>query len=154
MGKSGSKNNRSKTGNTSSTGPGIDVNISTFKPLFDDLFDGSVNSRIDPFACIPFATVRKPSESGVERLISLFDDEYDHHDETATVGLALGSDIPLVVPLTGDMLHYVYQYFRDQGKSEDEVEILVGRCSTWYGIVDGLHRNLAVKWLKTNKARW
>ncbi len=132
----------------------VGEDASPFRPLFDGLFEGSVNKKIDPFCCIPFANIRDVSQSGVQRLISLFDDTYNHKDDTPSTGLALGSDIPIVVELNGALLSCVQKYFVDQGKSGEEINELLHRHKHWYGIVDGMHHNMAVRWLKRNKKQW
>ncbi len=69
------KNDRSKA-------PSINEDTAAFRPLFDSMFDESANMKIDPFICIPFANIRDVSESGLRRLIALFDDSYQHQDGT------------------------------------------------------------------------
>ena len=85
---------------------------SMFMPLFNNLMDGSMDKHVDPFRCIPLANVRAVTESGVQRLVALFDDNYIHEDGTPSTGLALGSNLPIVVQLTGSLLTYVRQYFK------------------------------------------
>lgn len=70
-----------------------------FKPKFHDMFVNSIHMEINSFACVPFTEVNAPSDSGVKRLIALFDHSYDRRDGTLLNGLALESDAPLVVPL-------------------------------------------------------
>ncbi len=125
-----------------------------FRPLFDKLFEGSVNQKVDPFCCIPFANIREVTESGVQRLMSLFDDRYEHVDQTPSSGLALGSDIPIVVKMEGSLMNYVHKYLADQGKSKEEVKSIIVSHEHWYGIVDGLHHNCAVRRLKESNERW
>ncbi len=132
----------------------ISHDVTPFKPLFDELFDGSVNAKIDPFCCIPFANVRNKSINAVQRLVSLFDSKYDQGDQSISTGLALGSDVPIVVPFSGSLLHHVRDYFSERGHSKSEVDSIVARYPVWYGIIDGYHHNLAVRWLKENDSRW
>ena len=108
-----------------------------FKPLFDELFQDSINTKVDPFCCIPFANMRAKSQNAVRRLIYLFDKKYDHGDHCISPGLALGTDCPIVVPLSGSLFHYVRDHFYKEGHSKIEVDELVRRYPVWYGIIDG-----------------
>lgn len=128
--------------------------VEHIKPLFDDMFVHAVYERINPFSCIPFANIRSISQSGLTRLISLLDTDQQHCDDCPQTGIAIGSDTPIVVPLNGSLRHLVYRYFREQGLSEDRVNEEVSKHTRWFGIIDGNHRNQAVRWLVLNKAPW
>jgi len=49
-----------------------DRNLHMVQALFADVIEGSINSRVDPKACIPLTQIRPVVRSGVERLKKLF----------------------------------------------------------------------------------
>jgi len=115
--------------------------------------DGAYYDWIDPNACIPFTRTRPIIESGVRRLMALFDASFNG-DSIAGGGISCGSDTPIVVKLTGTLQTYAIDYFRDQGKSEKDAKIRFNSRKEWFGIVDGEHMHVALLRLIETKPRW
>lgn len=128
--------------------------VESFQPLYSDMFDGATYGRVDPFSCIAFTKIRTISNSGVERLVSLFDNQDSRIDDTPAVGLAAGSDTPIVVPLVGSLFNYVISHLISTGMSADQALEKSKQHPVWHGIVDGLQSNTAVRWLIINRLRW
>lgn len=121
---------------------------------FDDVMSGSVNTKLDVESCVPFTRPRARSESGVLRLMNIFQGRAHNGNGMASIGLAVGSDMPIVVELSGSLRPYVYRHFQDNGLSEEEVETRVKSRSKWYGIVDGHHIHDAVTRLQCQFEEW
>ena len=51
-------------------------------------------------------------------------------------------------------MSFVFNHFSEKGHSVEEVKLIVDKYDSWYGIVDGLHHNMAVRWLKEHKDSW
>lgn len=128
--------------------------VECFKPLFNDLFLEAKYTTVDPHSCIPFVKIRQTSKSGVQRLIYLFDHTRSQPEGFHSTGLALGSGTPIVVSLDGALQCHVYDYFRDEGLEGDELDAAVAKRAVWFGIIDGEHSNLAVRWLVENNESW
>ncbi len=127
--------------------------------LFSNLVIGSQDVTVDLESCIPFTKIRSLSSSGVRRLISSFlgskpKDEPSDDDIYHTSGLALGTDIPMVVKLTGELEHFVYDHFRSQGLEGNDLEDRIESRKCWYGIVDGLHSHAALTFIKSSYKKW
>ncbi len=120
---------------------------------FKDVMDGSKYVWVDPNDCIPFTRTRPISESGVKRLMALFDGSYSGSSISGG-GIACGTDTPIIVELCGTLQTYIYDYFRDQGHSESVVKERVASRRVWYGIIDGEHSYLAIKRLIETIPRW
>jgi len=77
--------------------------------------EGSINAKVDPTACIPFACMRKTTEAGIRRFIHNFDNNSTKDDENhiLTSGYIVGSKLSVVVPLTGTLFQYVITYLKD-----------------------------------------
>lgn len=127
--------------------------------MFADLIIGSVDKPIDLGSCVPYTEIRPLSSSGVRRLISLFiGNEKKCMDaqgpDSGTTGLALGTDMPMVVELSGSSLSYVENYFRKKGMSDAQLEEKLKSRPSWYGIVDGLHSHVALTYIVENFNSW
>jgi len=75
--------------------PDDDRNGVVRRALFQELMEGSVNTTVDPAACIPFTCIREIVRSGVERLKFIF---------SKKGGIVAGSHNPIVVPLSDRLL--------------------------------------------------
>lgn len=128
--------------------------VPQFQPLFRDLFVGATYEYVDPFACIPFTKIRDTSDAGVKKLIDLFDRKAAEATDHDAPGFAFGTDTPCIVPLSGTLSHHVYSYFQDLGCSDCDVQEKVNGRAEWFGIVDGLHSNKAMRWMLTNREDW
>jgi len=131
-----------------------EVNVELFKPLYEDLFEGATYARINPFACIRLVKIRPICAGGVFRLMCLFRQKYEHVDDIPSLGLTFGTDTPIVVELKGNLRHHLYDHFREQGLSDEEIEVEVSKHDKWYGIIDGGHSNAAVIKLCTSFPEW
>ena len=109
---------------------------------FAEVLQGAHVIKVDPSSCIPFISIRKIIQSGVQRLkYSLA--EYDGGN--VAKGAISGGLLPTVVELTGSFQRYVTDYFlNDQGYSEKDASIEARRKEKWYGVVDGTHRLMAL----------
>lgn len=124
------------------------------KALFADVMEGSVNRVIDPRNCILLTKVRKPVRSGVKRIKALFrghnhvgdamGGSHAQGNQGFREGVVAGSDNPIVIPLTGVYRRYVIDYFKSKGMTEADAREQAGTKSAWYGVVDGMHRLLAI----------
>lgn len=103
-------------------------------PRFAEVINESVNTTVDPTACVPLTRIRKISQSGVDRLKSIF----------TTTGFTSGSDLAIVMPLTGAHRHHLSSHFQSLGLSSDEVKEKIDSRTEWFGIVDGFHRYTAI----------
>ncbi len=131
----------------------------SISPLFSDLIVGSVDQLVELESCIPFTYIRPLCSSGVRRLISSFlgsENTELAEDDTAyqSSGFALGSDIPMVVPLTGSLAIYVHEHFKKEGLTGDELRERIKSRPVWHGIVDGLHSHSALVFIKNNHRSW
>ncbi len=120
---------------------------------FKDLMEGCFYDWIDPHDCIPFTMTRPISNSGVLRLMTLFDGAFDGENINGG-GICSGSDTPIVVKLDGTLLLHVCEHFRKKGLSEAQVKEQLGSRLNWYGIVDGEHSHNAIVRLIESKSRW
>jgi len=146
---------RAKTSNRNSSASPKIFPSDGFKPLFEDFLDGSVNNKVDPTACIQFATIREPCISGVDRFVYNFDNQEMKENEILTSGYIVGSKLSVVVPLVGSNFSYVIRYLKDTLQvSDEEAYIAAGQHEVWYGIVDGTHTNYAIRKLRLENPRW
>lgn len=112
------------------------------KALFQDVMDGSIHTAINPLSCIPLTKVRGISSSGVMRLKSAFRGGGGRAD----MNYVAGSDSPIVVPLQGVLQHHILEHFTGFCKmSENDAKEKMKSRSTWFGVVDGMHRLAAIK---------
>ncbi len=123
------------------------------KNHFYDVMGDSKYEWIDPNSCIPFTKTRPITESGVLRLMQLFDATQEG-DSIAGGGMSCGTSTPIVVALTGSNLKYVHDHFRKKGCTESETIDRVNARTLWYGIIDGEHSFHAIKRLMETKKRW
>ncbi len=103
---------------------------------FKDIMIHAKYDWINPRDCVPFVKCRANVESGIRRLMAIFDGKFKGESSNGG-GISCGTGTPMVVPLTGSLLQYVYKHFKSEGFSEKEVKERVAERSVWYGIVDG-----------------
>ncbi len=116
----------------------------TPRELFQEIFCEARTLALPPSCCVPFVKIRKISESGVRRLMQSYRQE--GNSNSMFTGASATGNLPMVVPLTGTEKHYPEKYFiEDLGLSEAEAEAEVSKFSTWYGIVEGCHRNESLR---------
>lgn len=127
---------------------------SSVVPHFDDVMCNSVNIKVDPDSCIPLTKIRDICESGVLRLMRLFDGNMQTDESFTSFGIALGSDMPIVVELTGSLRNYLYLHFKAQGKSDEQIRSEIENRDKWYGIIDGQHCHEAILRLRALNDRW
>ena len=101
---------------------------------FSSVMDGSTNTSVDPMACVPMTNIRQISRSGVDRLKSIFTSE----------GFTCGSDLGIVMKLSGAHRHHLSAYFKKQGLFASETKEKSESRNEWYGIIDGMHRHCAL----------
>ncbi len=106
-----------------------------------------VRTKALPPACsVLFLNIRKISEFGVRRLMQSFRD-VGSPDYLYAGALAMGN-LPLVFPLTEHLADHQKSNFVDDIGSSDahaDAEVEVSKFSCWYGIVEGRHRNEALR---------
>lgn len=49
---------------------------------------------------------------------------------------------------------FVYDHFKNSGLSGDELTDKVNSRQNWFGIMEGMRSNLAIRWLIKNKPIW
>lgn len=123
-------------------------------PLFEDIFVSVTYDRVNPFLCIPFTNIRQISEAGVQRLISLYDNGSDINTDADRTELAFETYTPIVVPMVGLLRCHVTDHFKSKGLDYHQIEAKLIHHETWYGIIDGIHWNQAVRWLVSNRPGW
>lgn len=74
----------------------------------------------------------------------------DEHQPIST-GLELGIDNPFVILLVGTLRNLVFEYQKDRGHSDSEVEQILNIREVLYGILDELHSNEDFKWMVAAK---
>ena len=112
----------------------------TKSELFQDVVEGSKTIRVDPLACIPYCKVRNMTEFGVRRLMSAF------KDGGVLSGLTATGNLPTVVALSEQHEPLIKDHLmEDLMMSEGEAGETMTQHDTWYGIVDGAHRNEALR---------
>lgn len=79
--------------------------LEEIKNLFDSLYNGTKYKYVDRLCCIPFANMRKTTQYGVTKLISLYESTSTNNGSAHSVGLALGTDTSMVVSLIGSLEH-------------------------------------------------
>jgi len=128
------------------------------KALFADVMEGSSNSTVDPQQCIPLTKVREIIRSGVERIKNLFSGMSNTGwtpGDNFEAGIAAGSDMPIVIPLTGVYRRQALDHFKGLGMTDTEAKEKLGARPVWYGVVDGTYRLIALRELiQEFPARW
>ncbi len=111
---------------------------------FHELLSEARTLPLPPSCCVPFIKLRKISESGVRRLMQSFRDVASA--ESLFAGASAAGNLPMVVPLAGTLIDYPKKYFMDDlGYSDADADAEVSKFSCWYGIVEGCHRNEALR---------
>lgn len=77
--------------------------LTQFPPLFRYLFECSTYAYIDPFFCIHFTRIRQTSDSGVKKLIELYDTTDSQSDHNKFSECAFGKDTHCIVALVGSL---------------------------------------------------
>lgn len=85
------------------------------------LFLLTLNKNVGPFTCITFTNIRQNRYAGVEKLITLYDNNVPVEDEHIFIGNAIRLNTPIVVSITGTPTDHVQEYFRDLLVSEDHL---------------------------------
>ena len=88
---------------------------------FKDVMTGCSYEWINPHDCVPFTMTRPISNSGVMKLMELFDGNYEGESINGG-GISCSTDTSIVVKLDGALLVYVCDYFRKQGLSENAIK--------------------------------
>ena len=120
------------------------------KALFADVMEGSSNTTVDPRDCIPLTNVRAIVRLGVERMKVLFrghavaEGNHEAGEAPHEPGITAGSDMPVLMPLTGTYRRYVIDHFKGKGLTETEAREKSRTRTQWYGVVDGMHRLVAI----------
>ncbi len=136
-----------------SKSPLDNVQLIKARTHFSDIMDKAVYEWIDPLSCIPFTKTRAIVQSGVYRLMSIFDGKSMGESITGG-GISCGSCTAIVVNLDGTLQNYVYEHFKEQGLSESEVKQRVEAREKWFGIIDGEHSHAALLKLMERSDRW
>ncbi len=130
-----------------------DENGPSVETHFKDLMVDCTYDWVDPHACLPFTMTRPVSNSGVLKLMDLFDGSFDG-DSINGGGISCGSATSILVRLDGTLLVHAGEYFRKKGWSETKVKDKLNSRTAWYGIVDGEHSHSAILRLMETKKRW
>ena len=104
-----------------SKSPLDNIQLSKARTYFSDIMDKAVYEWIDPLSCIHFTKTRTLVQSGVYRLMSIFDGRSMGEIITGG-GISCGSCTAIVVKLEGTLKNYVFRHFEEQGFSESEVK--------------------------------
>lgn len=125
--------------------------MDSVKELFADLLINSCTITVDPMQCIPFTCVRKVVNGCVRELMNIF-------DANNGGGITSGGSMASVVLLEGVFGSVPLDYFTQElGSKEKALEVVSpgGVSKLWYGIVDGGHRNAAIRLLMLERpSRW
>ncbi len=114
------------------------------KELFREIVQGARASSLAPANCIPYVRMRKRSESGIRRLMASY--RGDETGDSPFNGVSTTGSLPMVVPLVGDQAAYPKKYFTEVHCMDEEgATHEVSKFATWYGIVEGEHRNEALR---------
>lgn len=91
-------------------------------PQFNEIMSAARYRKVETDAFIPFTRIRPTSLSGVARLMSLFDgmmfasgEIETEKADTASCGISIGTDTPIIVQLFGTQGKYVSGYFQLYG---------------------------------------
>jgi len=104
--------------------------------------NGITYENVDPFCCFPYIRIRKTSRSGVKRLKASLNG--------TTGGVLFNGLIPgqfgYVVRIDRAVAEEkILRYLKgDLGLTEAQAYERLQRYETWYGVVDGVHRLLAL----------
>ena len=112
--------------------------------VFKEIMEDAYVKRIDPRACVPFCKLRKLSEFGVRRLMLSFSESGE--GDAFNSGITTSGNVPTVVPLGQNCIDIVLNDLVNDLKMTDEMaKDTVPEFNTWYGIIDGQHRNEALR---------
>lgn len=84
----------------------------------------------------------------------LFDGDIESSDVFIGEGIALRSDITIVVQLSGPYRQYIYIDFKIYYLTETEINQRIDSRLKCYGIIDGPHSHEAIKTLMAKHDRW
>lgn len=76
------------------------------------------------------------------------------NDAHAVSGIMLGSELPMVVPLSRTLAHYVVSHFVEVCLSKQNADARFSSQNELYGIVESFHLHAAILKLNETKARW
>lgn len=125
--------------------------IKEIKPLFEYLFDGAKYEYVDLFCCIPFKNIWTTTQYGVIKSFHIYDWTSTINDSGHSIGLELGTDTPMVLPLIGSLEHFLYEHLKKSCLSGDELTEKFNSRPKWIRIVNGMHSNLDIRLLITNR---
>lgn len=132
-----------------------------FVPFLHHITDGCNVKDIDPASCIPLYLSRPRSDNAVKKLKSVINGDAineavcDSNNETTLTGFVSGSPTSVVVPLNGDLLYLLDDYFASREISPEDAEVMKAEHSVWYGIVDGCQLYHAIMESRRNSpAKW
>ncbi len=106
------------------------------KPILKEVIDQSYITELEPSSCIPLYLFRKRSNNAVKKLKAIFLGEHSI-TKLSLPGIVSGTPTSVVVPLTGELEHYIKDYFLAEGYSEEDVEEKRNEHEKWFGIIDG-----------------
>ncbi len=149
---------RAKRKRVLATKPPAPTSDEHVKILFSELIIGSLDKFVDLESCIPFTRIRPLSTSGVHRLVSSFlgttSSSADNESHYQSTGVALGSNLAMVVGLEGSLFPFVREHFKQQGLTGNALNEKVKSRPNWYGIVDGLHSHAAFSEIVKKHEKW
>lgn len=87
---------------------------------FDDLFVDAKHIKVNPKSCVPYTKIKPDVQSGIQRLMNLFD--HNRVDETSKMlpGITMWYYCAIFVPVVQSELHYVWSYIQGKNISEKE----------------------------------
>lgn len=100
------------------------------EPLFDDLFDCVCNKHIDPLSCIPFKRFQDPTNSGFQKLLSLYEGYNEHSQSTDGPGIAMGTDTSIIVTFLISLFCLFRQHSVAKGLPEDKPQMSITQFET------------------------
>lgn len=122
---------------------------SLYQALFQECFVGATYNLVKPFYCIRIVDTPPSSLSGDRRLLSLFPQSCNHLADMGSFGFMHETDTPTIVGLREELRYFVYDNFRRERLSEEEIEAEVAWNESWYNVIDGGHSHEAMKEIKS-----
>ncbi len=132
-------NKLSKSNRPSPCSPSTATNVAASKevqPILKEVTDKSHIAELDPSSCIPLYLFRKRSNNAVKKLKAIF---LGQHSMTnvALPGIVSGTPTSAVVPLIGELEHYIKDYLLEEGYTEEDLEEKIKKHEKWFGVIDG-----------------
>lgn len=104
-------------------------------PAFKDVMMNSNYIEVDSFSCIPFASIRKTTQTCVLRFVSILFGRGANQLVPSEGGIACGSDTAIVVFYSGSGRIHVKTNFQERGLKSTTIEKQIKNTDSWYGIV-------------------